>query len=135
MTFKYKKGSPILDHINDFQGILDQLSGMGVNFDDEIQGLWLLNTLQNSRKTLRVSLTNSTTGGKVTMEYAKNGVLNEEVRRKSQDTSSHSNVLYTEDQGRHKTRDPRSKGKSRSKSKFKNPNIICYHCGNKGHIK
>ena len=54
MTFKYKEGSPILDHINDFQGILDQLSGMGVNFDDEIQGLWLLN-----------SLTNSATGGKV----------------------------------------------------------------------
>ena len=33
MTFKYNEGSPILDHINDFQGILDQLSGMGVNFD------------------------------------------------------------------------------------------------------
>ena len=69
------------------------------------------------------------------MEYAKSGVLNEEVRRKSQDTSSHSDVLYTEDRGRHKTRDPRSRGKSRSKSKFKNPNIICYHCGKKGHIK
>ena len=39
MTFKYKEGSPILDHINDFQGILDQLSGMGVNFVDEVQGL------------------------------------------------------------------------------------------------
>ena len=25
MTFKYKEGSPILDHINDFQGFLDQL--------------------------------------------------------------------------------------------------------------
>ena len=48
MTFKYKEGSPILDHINDFQGILDQLSGMGVNFDDEIQGLWLHNTLPDS---------------------------------------------------------------------------------------
>ena len=58
------------------------------------------------------------------MEYAKSGVLNEDVRRKSQDTSSHSDVLYTEDRGRHKTRDPRSRGKSRSKSKFKNPNII-----------
>ena len=28
MTFEYKEGSPILDHINDFQGILDQLSGI-----------------------------------------------------------------------------------------------------------
>ena len=39
MSFKYKEDSPILDHINGFQGILNQLSGMGVNFDDEIQGL------------------------------------------------------------------------------------------------
>ena len=62
MTFKYKEGSPILDQINDFQGILDQLSGMGVNFDDEIQGLWLLNTVPDSWETLRVSLTNSATG-------------------------------------------------------------------------
>ena len=134
MTFKYKEGNPILDHINDFQGILDQLSGMGVNFDDEIQGLRLLNTLSNSWEILRVSLTNSATGGKVTMEYAKSGVLNEEFRRKSQDTSSHSDVLYTEDRGRHKTSDPRSRGKTRRKSKFKNQNIICYHCGKKGHI-
>ena len=76
-------------------------------------------------------LQNSVTGGKVTMQYGKSGVLNEEVRRKSQDTSSHSDVLYTEDRGRHKTRDPRSRGKSGSKSKFKNPNIVCYHCGKK----
>ena len=80
-----------------------------MNFDDEIQGLWLLNTLPNSWETLRVSLTNSATGGKVTMEYAKSGVLNEKVRRKSQDTSLHSDVLYTEDRGRHKTRVLRSR--------------------------
>ena len=69
------------------------------------------------------------------MEYAKSGVLNEKVRRRSQDTYSHPDVLYTEDRGRHKTRDPRSRGKSRSKSKFKNPTIKCCHCGMKGHIK
>lgn len=135
MTFKYKEGNPILDHINDFQGVLDQLSGMGVNFDDEIQGLWLLNTLPDSWETLHVSLTNSAPGGKVTMEYAKSGVLNEEVRRKSQGTSSHSDVLYTEDRGRDKTRDSKSRGKCRSKSRFRNPNIICHHCGKKGHIR
>lgn len=33
MTFKYEEDSPNLDHINNFQGILDQLSGMSVNFD------------------------------------------------------------------------------------------------------
>ena len=67
------------------------------------------------------------------MEYAKSGVLNDKVRRKSQDTSSHSYVLYIEDRGRDKTKDPRSRGKSRTKSRFKNPNVICHHCGNKDH--
>ena len=60
-----------------FRVFLISLSGMSVNFYDEIQGLWLLNTLPNSRETLRDSLTNSAIGGKVTMEYAKSGVLNE----------------------------------------------------------
>ncbi|XP_059310055.1 disease resistance protein RPV1-like [Lycium ferocissimum] len=41
---KIQKGVPIFDHINDFRGVLDQLSGMGVKFDEEIGGLWLLNT-------------------------------------------------------------------------------------------
>ena len=39
------------------------------------------------------------------MEYAKSDVLNKEVKRKCKDTPSHSNVLYTEDRGRHKARD------------------------------
>ena len=50
MNIRYKEGTPISDHINDFQGVLHQLSGMGVKFDDDIQGLWLLNTLPDSWK-------------------------------------------------------------------------------------
>ncbi|PHT29972.1 hypothetical protein CQW23_30471 [Capsicum baccatum] len=52
MNIRYKEGSPIFDHINDFQGVLDQLSEMGVKFDEEIQGLWLLNTMPDSWETL-----------------------------------------------------------------------------------
>ena len=52
MNIRYKEGTSISDHINDFQGVFDQLSGMGVKFDDEIQGLWLLNTLPDSWETL-----------------------------------------------------------------------------------
>lgn len=121
--------------IYDFQGVLDQLSGMSVNFDDEIQGLWLLNTLPDSWETLRIFLTNSAPDDKVTMEFAKSGVLNEEVRRKSQGSSSHSDILYIEDRGRDKTRGPRNTGKSRSKSRSKYQNHSCHHCGKKGHIK
>jgi len=30
------------DHLNNFQGIMNQLSAMGIKFDEEIQGLLLL---------------------------------------------------------------------------------------------
>ena len=45
---RYKEDTPTADHVNDFQGLLDQLSNVGVQFDDEILGLWLLNTLLDS---------------------------------------------------------------------------------------
>ena len=48
MHLVYKEGSSILGNLNEFQGCFDQLFGIGVKFDDEINALWLLNTLPNS---------------------------------------------------------------------------------------
>nr|KYP45754.1 Retrovirus-related Pol polyprotein from transposon TNT 1-94 [Cajanus cajan] len=48
MNLRYWESSSISDHLNEFQGLLDQLSGMGIKFDDEVLGLWLLNTLPES---------------------------------------------------------------------------------------
>lgn len=36
MNIRYKEGTPISNHINDFQGVLDQLFRMNVKFDEEI---------------------------------------------------------------------------------------------------
>lgn len=68
---------------------------MGIKFEDEIQGLRLLGTLSNSWETFRTSFSKSTPNGIITMELDKSGVLNEEMRRNSQGSSSHSNVLVT----------------------------------------
>ncbi|KAJ0105024.1 hypothetical protein Patl1_19241 [Pistacia atlantica] len=125
MNLRYKEGSSILDHLNEFQGCFDQLSSMGVKFDEDIKGLWLRNTLHDSWENFRVSLTNSTPNGIVTMEYFKSGVLNEEVRRKTQgSSSSHSEVLVTENRGRSKSKgqgkNGRGKSRCKSRSKYKN---------------
>ena len=72
---------------------------MGVKFNEELQRLWLLATLPDSWETFRVSLYNSTPNGVVTMELAKSAILNEEMRRKSQVSSSHSDILFTKDRG------------------------------------
>ncbi|GKC62967.1 hypothetical protein Tco_1095565 [Tanacetum coccineum] len=41
------------------QGIINQLAGMDIKFEDEIQGLWLLGTLPDTWETFRTSLSNS----------------------------------------------------------------------------
>ena len=86
MNLRYRENSYISDHLNEFQGLLDQLSGMGIKFDDEV-GLWLLNTLPESWEVFRVSITNSASNGVVSFQMAKSGALNEEMRRKTHDSS------------------------------------------------
>ncbi|KAJ0083996.1 hypothetical protein Patl1_30036 [Pistacia atlantica] len=59
--------------------------------------------MPDSWEKFRVSLTNYAPIGIVTMEYVKSGVLNEEVRWRTQgSSSSHSKVLVTENKGRSK---------------------------------
>ena len=36
MHLRYKEGSTIADHINDFQGIINQLNRVSINFKDEV---------------------------------------------------------------------------------------------------
>ncbi|KAJ0510706.1 hypothetical protein HanRHA438_Chr11g0517841 [Helianthus annuus] len=59
-------------------------------------------TLADSWETFRTSLSNSEANGIITMELAKGNILNEEMRRKSQGSSSQSDVLITESRGRSK---------------------------------
>lgn len=88
MHLKYKDGNSVANYLNEFQETVDQLSGMGIKFDDEVLALWLLAALPDSWEIFRISLSNSAPNGVVSMELVKGGVLNEDVRRKSQGSSS-----------------------------------------------
>nr|KYP52740.1 Retrovirus-related Pol polyprotein from transposon TNT 1-94 [Cajanus cajan] len=136
MNLRYKESSSISDHLNEFQGLLDQLSEMGIKFHDEVLGLWLLNTLPESWETFRVSITNSIPTGVVSLQAAKSSALNEEMRRKAQGSSSQSEVLVTENRGRSQKNEPkggREKSKSKSKSRYKN--VECHYCHKTEHIQ
>ncbi|GJT89190.1 putative RNA-directed DNA polymerase [Tanacetum coccineum] len=77
---------------------------------------------------------NQLADGVITMELAKGSILNEEMRRKSQGSSSQLDVLVTERQGRSQNRGPSNRGNhcsSSSKGKF--ADVECYHCHKKGH--
>ena len=135
MNLKYKEGSPITDHLNEMQGIINQLASMKISFEEEVQALWLLGTLPDSWETFRVSVTNSAPEGIVSMSLLKSSMLNEETRRKTTgSSSSQGDILLTESRGRSQSRGSGNQDKSRSKSRSKK-DVECYYCGKKGHIK
>ncbi|GJR20718.1 putative RNA-directed DNA polymerase [Tanacetum coccineum] len=100
------------------QGIINQLAGMGIKFEDEYSRLCgLLGTSTGILgRILGTSLSNSAPDGVITMKLAKGSILNEETRRKSQGSSSQSDVLVTERRGRSQSRGPSNRGNHRSSS-------------------
>ncbi|GKV14824.1 hypothetical protein SLEP1_g25638 [Rubroshorea leprosula] len=107
MYSRYKDGTLTVDHVNDFLGIIKELANLGIEFDDEVNGLILLNTLPESWESFRSTTINSSLD----------------------DTQA----PVTENRGRSKTREPRGQGgRSRSKSKSR---VKCDHCGQPGHMK
>ncbi|RDX93715.1 hypothetical protein CR513_23983, partial [Mucuna pruriens] len=77
VSLKFKEGTLLLDNLNEFQGIIDQMSGMGIKFEDEILGLPHLNSLPESWETFKVSITNSVTNGVFSLQMVKGSVRNE----------------------------------------------------------
>ncbi|CAL1392455.1 unnamed protein product [Linum trigynum] len=135
---KYKEGKSLADHLNEIQGIVDQLSGMGIKMEDEVVALLVLASLPESWETLKISLTNSVKDGVINMEIVKSGVLNEEMQKRSQGASSSSSqsdllAVDSRSRGRSEARGSKQRGKSRGKSN-KFANINCHHCKEKGHI-
>ena len=135
-NLRYIENSSISDHLNEFQGLLDQLSRMVINFDDEVLVLLLLNTLPESWEIFWVSITNFALNGIVSLQMAKSTSLNEEMRRKTHGSSSQSDMLVTEIRGRSQKKEPKGgREKSRSKSKSRYKNIECHYCNKIGHIQ
>ncbi|RVW80143.1 Retrovirus-related Pol polyprotein from transposon TNT 1-94 [Vitis vinifera] len=75
ISLKYQDGTLMTDHLNTFQGIINQLAGMNIKFEKEVQGLWLLSTLPNSWETFRTSLSNSAPDGTMNMDLETSWVI------------------------------------------------------------
>ncbi|RDY04299.1 hypothetical protein CR513_12019, partial [Mucuna pruriens] len=112
-SLKFNEDTSLSNHLNEIQGILDQMSRMNIKFEDEILILSLLNSLLDSWETFKVSITNSTPNGVVLLQMAKG-------------SSSRSEVLATENRGRSQKKE-REKSISKSKSRYKNVECHYYH--------
>ena len=141
VNLKYREGSNMTEHLNDFQGLVNQLTAMKLVLEDEIQALLLLSSLPESWETLVVSVSNSAPNGTLTLAMVKDSLINEEARRKDLGIGSDSRALVTdksERRGRSKHRgnkyDRSEKSKGRSKSRGKK-NLKCFYCDKPGHFK
>lgn len=82
VKLEYKDGDNMIEHLNNFKGLVNQLNKIEMKVEDELQALLLLSSLPESWDTLVVTLSNSAPEGRLSMDMVADSVLNEEARRK-----------------------------------------------------
>ena len=118
MNLMLKEGKSIVEHLSEFQDLVNQMVIMKLVIDDELQVLLLLSSLPDSWETLVVSLSNSAPNGVLQLAMLKDSLLNEETKRK--DTGKDiAQALVTKNRGRSKSRNFKGQGKSRSQLESK----------------
>jgi len=77
------EGGSILEHLNEFNTITNQLDSMKLKFDDELKVLLLLCSLVHSWNSLVMTVSNdSSNGNKLIFDDVVSTLLNEDIRRK-----------------------------------------------------
>lgn len=134
VRLRYAEGANMTEHLNAYQGLINQSINMKIALDDEVVALLLLSSLPDSWDTLVVSISNSAPDGALTLQMVKDCLLNEESRRKEQEHSSETKAMVAEnDRGRSKNRNSqRARDKSKRKSKPRK-DFKCHYCGGLNH--
>ena len=136
---KMEEGGLVAAHVNEFNTIVNQLSSVEIEFEDEVRALILLASLPNSWEPMRAAVSNSVGTQKLKFNDVRDSILAEEVRRIDSGEASTSSAFNVENRGRNPDRNNRSNGRSKSRngrgqSKFRQP-VECWNCGKTGHIK
>ena len=66
-NLKMADNASVAQHLNEFNTIINQLSSVEIDFDDEIRALIILASLPNSWEAMRMAVSNST--GKEKLKY------------------------------------------------------------------
>lgn len=139
-NLKMAEGTPVAQHLNEFNTIVNQLSSVEIDFDDEIRALIVLASLPNSWEAMRMAVSNSAGKNKLKYEDIRDLILSEEVRRRDAgETSGSGSALNLETRGRAQDRNSnRNRSKSRRGGRSKSRSgrqPECWNCGKTGHFK
>ena len=83
VNLKLKEGRSVVEHLSEFQDLVNQMVTMKLIIDDNLQALLLLSSLLDSWETLVVSFSNSAPNGVLQLAMVKDSLFNEETRRKT----------------------------------------------------
>ena len=104
-NLKKAEGTPIAQHLNEFNTITNQLSTVGIEFDDEVRALILLSFLPNSWEAMRMAMSNSTGKNKLKYDENRDLILSEEVNRRDANIDNAQNQAFvTENKSRGRSR-------------------------------
>ena len=125
VRLRYQDDSSMVEHMNAFQGLINQTTSLEVPVADEVLALLLLGSLSDSWETLGITLGNVGPEGKhLSLSRVKSSFLNEDALVMKGDTN----------RGRGRNRSPQNKEKSGMRSKLRGM-PTCFYCGKPGHFQ
>ncbi|GFZ09851.1 PAM68-like protein [Actinidia rufa] len=130
---KMEKGGSLMEHMNVFNGYLDQLRKVDVKIDEEDKALLLLTSLPDSYDTLVTTLLY----GKdtVSLEQVKSSLVFHCTQKRSSFEDGESAALAVQSGNRGKKSDGRSGWSNGSSSSSRGKGVQCYYCKEFGHVK
>ena len=131
-NLKMAEGCSFTKHLSEFHTIVDQLTSVGIPFDDEIQALLILSQLPDSWTGSVTAISNSTGKEKLKVNEVVSLVLSEEVRRGSLEvgTGGSGAALKVGQKGRSQ----KGQNKKREQSVVRPIKGTCWNCGQEGHM-
>ena len=138
---KMREGVSMATHFNEFNTIVNQLSYVEIDFDDEVCDLILWTSLPNSWEPMRTVVSNFVSCAKLKFNDARDWILAMEVYKfDSGEASTSSFTLNLESRGRENEKNSnQNKGRSKSRNERSNSrfgkNVECRNCRKIGHIK
>ncbi|KAM7459649.1 hypothetical protein LguiA_033944 [Lonicera macranthoides] len=129
---KMGEGGNLMDHMNKFHGLVDQLKKVDVKIEEEDEALLLLTSLPDSYE----NIVTTVLYGKDTLKMVdvESTLLSNDKRKSScEEISDSAMIVHDQNRGRNASRG--SGGNSRSRSKGGGKGKQCYKCKQWGHIK
>ena len=87
-NLQMSEGGSIVDHINEFNMIISQLSSMEINFEDEIKALILMSSLLESWDTVVATISSSRGSDKLKFDEIQDIFLSESIHKQEIGNSS-----------------------------------------------